>query len=112
MKSRLFLFLRDTIVVLLCTACMPIASPVADSTPIVSNSPTPTRPAPTNIPIPTLAASLTPDPRAIYEGECTFCFVDGSDPLEPVWDVAAQGFTYQEADPRERIVLDENYRVG
>ena len=112
MKGQLFLFMKGAIIMCLCAACLPIARPATDISPTIPNSPTPTRLRPTQTPNPTRTPSPTPNPLAQYEGECQFCFIDGSDPLEPVWDDAAQGFTYQETDPREMIVIDENYRVG
>jgi len=51
------------------------------------------------------------DPLSKYEGDCTFCFVDGSDPSMPVWDNAAGGFKQQPGDARKQTVLDENFVV-
>jgi hypothetical protein len=48
---------------------------------------------------------------AKYEGDCTFCFVDGSDPSMPVWDQAAGGYKPQPGDTRTQTVLDENFVV-
>jgi hypothetical protein len=52
------------------------------------------------------------DPLAKYEGECVFCFVDGSDPDMPIWDNDRQGWTHQPDDPREQVILDETFFVG
>jgi len=52
------------------------------------------------------------DPLARYEGECSFCFVNGSEPDMPIWNNERQGFMPQPDDPREQIVLDETFSVG
>ena len=46
-----------------------------------------------------------------YEGDCAFCFVDGSDPSMPVWNDNLQRFEPQSGDTREQIVIDENFTV-
>ena len=51
------------------------------------------------------------NPLSKYEGDCAFCFVDGSDPSMPVWNNNLQGYEPQAGDTREQIVLDENFRV-
>jgi hypothetical protein len=51
------------------------------------------------------------DSLAKYEGDCTFCFVDGSDPSMPVWDQAAGGYKQQPGDTRKQTVRDENFVV-
>lgn len=48
---------------------------------------------------------------AIYEGG-VFDFVDGSDPLEPVWNMEAGGWIHHPDDPREQIVIDESFAVA
>jgi len=51
------------------------------------------------------------NPLSKYEGDCVFCFVDGSDPSMPVWNDKLQGFEPQSGDTREQIVLDESFTV-
>lgn len=51
------------------------------------------------------------NPLSKYEGDCVFCFVDGSDPSMPVWNDALQGFQPQPSDARKQTVLDENFSV-
>jgi hypothetical protein len=60
-----------------------------------------------------IESSLEPtaDPRSIYEGDCVFCFVNGSDPSMPIWDTESDGYTHQQADLREQIILDETFAV-
>jgi hypothetical protein len=50
-------------------------------------------------------------PLSKYEGDCIFCFVDGSDPSMPVWNDKLQGYEPQSGDTREQIVLVENFSV-
>jgi hypothetical protein len=49
--------------------------------------------------------------RSKYEGECVFCWVDGSEPDMPVWSEAASGFVAQAEDPRPQVVIDQTFRV-
>lgn len=51
------------------------------------------------------------NPLSKYEGDCVFCFVDGSDPSMPVWNDKLQGFEPQSSDTRQQVVLDENFTV-
>lgn len=55
---------------------------------------------------------LAQDLQSIYEGECVFCFINGSDPSMPIWDAASQGYTHRPDDPREQIVIDEKFSVA
>tara|TARA_B100001123_G_scaffold45604_3_gene46598 strand:- start:1232 stop:2446 length:1215 start_codon:yes stop_codon:yes gene_type:complete len=52
------------------------------------------------------------DPRAIYEEQDVFGFVNGGAPLMPKRNSGSQGYTFQPDDPREQIVIDEAFQVG
>ena len=57
--------------------------------------------------------SLPEDPRSKYENNCVFCFLDDiRDPLIPIWDTESHGYTHQQIDLREQIIIDENFSVG
>lgn len=95
---------------LLFASCTPVSTPVPFIPVTQTLSPTSTltlTPTNTRTPKPT----LTPDPLAKYEGDCRFCFIDGSDPSMPVWNNGSQGYVPQQNDQREQIILDENFRV-
>ncbi|HUI89439.1 MAG TPA: hypothetical protein VLX61_12020 [Anaerolineales bacterium] len=51
-------------------------------------------------------------PLAKYEGECQYCFLDDEGPSAPVPLSNTYGFTYRSGDPREKITLNENFRVN
>ena len=57
-------------------------------------------------------ASNPNDPLAKYEGDCQFCFVNGSEPDMPIFNPDTLGHMPQPDDPREQIVLDETFSVG
>jgi hypothetical protein len=100
------------IVVFICLATLlmscqtpSIAQPTNTSLPDTStpsSSPTPT---------PTKMATTTPIPFTKYEGDCVFCFLNGNAKNEPIWDQSTQGFTYRGDDPREKVTIDENFKV-
>jgi hypothetical protein len=76
----------------------------------VTNSPSPILSTVVPKTIPTIGE--TPNPLAKYEDPyCVFCFLDVNNPLEPIWKNSIQGYTYQKEDPREIIVIDENFQV-
>jgi hypothetical protein len=52
------------------------------------------------------------NPRAKYEGECSFCWVDGSEPDMPVWDDVKGGWVPQASDTREQIEWDQTFAVA
>lgn len=54
---------------------------------------------------------LGQDDRAQYEGECVFCWVDGSESAMPVWENSTGGWTVQPDDARQQVVLDETFHV-
>lgn len=114
----------------LLASCMPAASitdtslappttgktPTHNSIPTPTPSPTPLSPTVTPSPIVTDTPTLTPtlDPGAHlrkYEGDCAFCFVDGSEPDMPILDGEGPGYKPQPDDPREQIVIDETFSV-
>ena len=49
--------------------------------------------------------------RSKYEGDCVFCWIDGSEPEMPIWSEANGGFRPQVGDAREQIVLDQTFFV-
>ena len=49
--------------------------------------------------------------RSRYEGDCVFCWVDGSEPDMPIWSDAAGGWIAQPGDAREIVELDETFAV-
>jgi hypothetical protein len=51
------------------------------------------------------------DPLSIYEGY-VFGFVDGSDPLEPLWSEKIGAFIPRHDDTREQLTLDETFTVA
>lgn len=55
---------------------------------------------------------LIADPLDKYEGDCEFCFVDGSEPSMPVLNAPSQSSIIQPNDHREQIVIDENFTVN
>ena len=108
-KSRILGLICSALISIVLAACLPPTKPpMTDSVSTFTPSPTPTR---TPSPTPTHTPSPTPDPLARYEGECVFCFLDGRNPLEPVWDESTRGFTYQEGDPRKIVIIDESFHV-
>jgi len=101
--------LYAAVITAILAACLPTPQPPTSTEPAHTAEPTVTlRPtaAPNTTPSPTL------DPRSMYEGDCVFCFIGDSNPLEPVWDSTAGGFTYHEDDPRDIIVIDESFGVA
>jgi hypothetical protein len=92
--------------VILLTSCQRSSN----ESPTDVNSPHTPSPSFTPKPTKTKKPSPTPDPRTEYEDEYVFGFL-GDDPYEPVWDESVMGFTYQEDDPREKVVIDENFNV-
>ena len=46
-----------------------------------------------------------------YEGDNVFGFIKGKNMYEPVWDAAMQGYTYQADDPREKIIIDQDFKI-
>lgn len=66
----------------------------------------------TKTPSPIRTITPTPNPLAKYGGDCVFCFLNGQNKLEPIWDASVQGFTYRNDDPREKITIDENFKVN
>ena len=86
-------------------ACAPSVQPTQTAIPLTQAANPSAAPIPSS-PIP----PPTPNPRARYEG-CEFCFLKGTDPLEPVWDASAGGMTYRDGDPREIITINEDYTV-
>ena len=56
--------------------------------------------------VPTLAI-----PRSAYEGDCVFCWIDGSETDMPIWSTRTNGYTHQPGDPREQIVWDDTFAV-
>jgi len=58
-----------------------------------------------------LSANLVAADRSRYEGDCVFCWIDGSEPDMPIWSDAAGGWIAQPGDAREQIVLDETFAV-
>jgi hypothetical protein len=52
-----------------------------------------------------------PTDRARYEGDCAFCWIDGSEPDMPIWSEEAAGWRPQSGDTRETVVLDETFFV-
>lgn len=55
--------------------------------------------------------ALAQDERSRYEGDCVFCWVDGSEPNMPVWSHVNGGFTHQASDTRERVVINQTFSV-
>jgi len=62
--------------------------------------------------------ALTPDgqivstsPRAKYEGDCVWCFVDGEGPLAPIGDPATGFLNSRAGDTRPVVTLDGGYQV-
>jgi hypothetical protein len=47
-----------------------------------------------------------------YEGDCVFCWVDGSEPDMPVWDDNKGGWVPQASDTREQIEWDQTFAVA
>ena len=69
-------------------------------------------PSPTITGIPTLAPVLKPGAYLRkYEGECAFCFVDGSEPDMPILKKPGPGYKPQLNDPRKQIEIDETFSV-
>lgn len=50
-------------------------------------------------------------PRSAYEGDCVFCWIDGSEPGMPIWSTRTNGFTHQSGDTRDEIVWDDSFTV-
>jgi len=84
-------------------SCQPVN--IAEPT----NTSLPDPPTSTALPIPTQTESTL---LANYEGDCVFCFLKGENVHEPLWDPAIQGFKYREDDPREKVTIDETFKVA
>ena len=57
------------------------------------------------------SANAVAEDRSRYEGDCVFCWVDGSDPDMPIWSDKTGGWMAQPGDAREQLVLDEAFAV-
>lgn len=112
-KRRYIGMLYGVLLSISVVACLPTNRPPSSIEPTQAIKSPITKLAPTlrSAPVASRTPRPTLDPRTKYEGDCVFCFLDGSNPLEPVWDSTAGGFTYNEGDPRDIIVIDENFGV-
>ena len=63
------------------------------------------------LPMTLAGIAATDADRSKYEGDCVYCWVDGSEPGMPVWSEDDAGFTHQAEDRREQVVLDETFGV-
>ncbi|MBU1049418.1 hypothetical protein KKG90_05260 [Candidatus Bipolaricaulota bacterium] len=57
-----------------------------------------------------VVAAAKPD-RPQYEGDCVFCWIDGSEADMPVWSSATGGYTHQSRDERQQVVIDQTLSV-
>ncbi|MFC2078796.1 hypothetical protein ACFLSZ_02330 [Candidatus Bipolaricaulota bacterium] len=55
--------------------------------------------------------TLAQNERSRYEGDCVFCWVDGSEPDMPVWSEGRSGFIHQANDSREQMVMNQTFTV-
>jgi len=58
------------------------------------------------------ALTLVGEDRSRYEGDCVFCWIDGTEPGMPVWSEASAGFVAQQGETRSHVVIDQTFRVG
>ncbi len=58
-----------------------------------------------------VGCAVAADDRSMYEGDCVFCFVDGSEPNMPVWSDSTCGFRPQATDTRDQVVVDQTFSV-